>query len=179
MWFWPNLFSLAKSISLAKSDFDFTGRIYFVKCMICVPVPQSPIFYEKPQAQKRRCLSIRDWCRFNELARNPLISSNKVVISINSSNKALIIVLSPKTHIKLGLIVDYSAKSRYVACENAIHEWSRCVIKNVQKRIHSLYIYFAAKFRRLLRTRVANFTSILPVSAKVAIFRNIVAVSMY
>ena len=43
----------------------------------------------------------------------------------------------------------------------------------------SLYLYFAAKIRALLRTRDTIFPSILPVSAKVAIFRNIVPLSMY
>ena len=42
-----------------------------------------------------------------------------------------------------------------------------------------LYLYFAARIRTLLRTRVANFPSSLPVSAKVAFFRNIVPFSMY
>ena len=43
----------------------------------------------------------------------------------------------------------------------------------------SLYLYFAAKIRTLLRTRDTIFPSILPVSAKVDIFCNIVPLSMY
>ena len=44
------------------------------------------------------------------------------------------------------------------------------MIQAVRKICYSLYLYFAARIRTLLRTRVANFPSILPVSAKVAIF---------
>ena len=51
--------------------------------------------------------------------------------------------------------------------------------KSAKNRIHSLYFYFAAEILTLFRTRVAQFTSILPVFAKVAIFRNIVIFSMY
>ena len=51
--------------------------------------------------------------------------------------------------------------------------------KRAKNRMHSMYFYFAAKIGTLLRTRVANYPSILPVSAKVAIFRNIVAFSLY
>ena len=40
--------------------------------------------------------------------------------------------------------------------------------KCVKSMTHSLYFYFAAKIRTLLRTRVANFPSILPVFDKVA-----------
>ena len=49
----------------------------------------------------------------------------------------------------------------------------------VKSRLLSLYLYFAANIRTLLRTRDTIFPSILPVSAKVAIFRNIVPLSMY
>ena len=48
-----------------------------------------------------------------------------------------------------------------------------------KNRVLSLYLYFAAKIRTLLRTRDTIIPSILPVSAKVAIFRNIVQLSMY
>ena len=48
-----------------------------------------------------------------------------------------------------------------------------------KNRLLSLYLYFAAKIRTLLRTRDTIFPSILPVSAKVAIFRNTVPLSMY
>ena len=48
-----------------------------------------------------------------------------------------------------------------------------------KKRLKSLNLYFAARIRTLLRTRVFNFPSILLVSAKVAIFRSIVPLSMY
>ena len=51
--------------------------------------------------------------------------------------------------------------------------------ESAKNRIISLYFYFEAKIRTLFRTRVANFSSVLPVSAKVAIFRNYVAFSMY
>ena len=43
-----------------------------------------------------------------------------------------------------------------------------------KNRLLSLYLYFAAKIRTLLRTRDTIFHSVLPVSAKVGIFRNIV-----
>ena len=77
-----------------------------------------------------------------------------------------------KTSINLGLNADYSAKSSYVAVEKKIHKSSRFVT-------HSLYFKFAVKVWTPLRTRVAHFPLILPVFAKVAIFRNIVAFSMY
>ena len=48
-----------------------------------------------------------------------------------------------------------------------------------KNRLLSLYLYSAAKIRTLLRTRDSIFPSILPVSAKVAIFRNTVPLSMY
>ena len=48
-----------------------------------------------------------------------------------------------------------------------------------KNRLLSLYLYFAAKIRTLLQTRDTIFLSILPVSAKVSIFRNIVPLSMY
>ena len=48
-----------------------------------------------------------------------------------------------------------------------------------KNRLKSLYLYFAARIRTLLQTWDSNFPSILPVSAKVAIFRNIVPLSMY
>ena len=51
--------------------------------------------------------------------------------------------------------------------------------KRVKIRMHNLYFYFAAKVWTLLRTRVAQFPSILHVFVKVAIFRNIVAFSVY
>ena len=72
-----------------------------------------------------------DRCRFNQMARNSLTSKNKVVISTSSSssNKALIINFMLKNALKLGLIADYSAKSSYVACEKAIHKWSKCVYR--------------------------------------------------
>ena len=53
------------------------------------------------------------------------------------------------------------------------------VTTRAKNRLISLYLYFAAKIRTLLRTRDTIFRSILPVSAKVAIFRNIVPLSMY
>ena len=59
---WPNLFSLAKSF--------FSNRIYFVKYMMYVPVRENRFFSEKFLAQKKRlCLSMWDWCRFNEPVR--------------------------------------------------------------------------------------------------------------
>ena len=71
-----------------------------------------------------------DGCRFNQMARKSLTSKNKVVISTSSSsNKALIINFMLKNALKLGLIADYSAKSSYVACEKAIHKWSKCVYR--------------------------------------------------
>ena len=48
-----------------------------------------------------------------------------------------------------------------------------------KNRLLSLYLYFAAKIRTLLQTRDTIFPSIFPVSAKVAILRNIVPLSMY
>ena len=48
-----------------------------------------------------------------------------------------------------------------------------------KNRLLSLYLYSTAKIRTLFRTRDTIFPSILPVSAKVAIFRNIVLLSMY
>ena len=51
--------------------------------------------------------------------------------------------------------------------------------KPAKIRIHSLYFYFAATIWTLLRTRFAQFPSVLPVFAKVAIFRSFVAFSMY
>ena len=45
--------------------------------------------------------------------------------------------------------------------------------KSAKNRIHSLYFQFAAKIWTLLRTRVAQFPCILPVFAKVDMFRNI------
>ena len=68
----------------------------------------------------------------------------------------------------------------YVACENAIQKWSRFVIKNAQKTRYIAFTFTSGlKFGTLLQTRVAQFTSILPVFAKVAFFRNIVAFSMF
>ena len=48
-----------------------------------------------------------------------------------------------------------------------------------KNRLLSLYLHSAAKIRTLLRTRETIFPSTLPVSAKVAIFRNIVSLSLY
>ena len=54
------------------------------------------------------------------------------------------------------------------------------MIQLAQKnRLLSSYLYFAAKIRTLLRTRDTILISILQVSAKVAVFRNIVPLSMY
>ena len=51
--------------------------------------------------------------------------------------------------------------------------------KCAKSRIHNLYFFSRRKIWTLLRTRVAQFPSILPVFAKGAIFRNIVAFSLY
>ena len=48
-----------------------------------------------------------------------------------------------------------------------------------KNRLLSLYLYFAAKIRTVLRTRDTIFPSIWSVSAEVAILRNIVPLSMY
>ena len=53
------------------------------------------------------------------------------------------------------------------------------MIQAVRKIGYKVYLYFAARLRTLLRPRVANFPFILPVSANVAIFCNIVPFSMY
>ena len=49
---------------------------------------------------------------------------------------------------------------------------------HAKNRLPIMFLYFAAKFRTLLQTRATIFPSILPVSAKVAIFRNILPLSM-
>ena len=55
---------------------------------------KTDFFRKIPRSKK--ALSMWDGCRFNLLARKPLISSNKVVTSTSSSNKALIITFMLK-----------------------------------------------------------------------------------
>ena len=52
-------------------------------------------FFKKHLAQKRLSFSICDCYRFNERARNLLISSKKVLISTSIFKKALIITFLP------------------------------------------------------------------------------------
>ena len=82
--------------------FFFIGIILFhwsnLFCEIYEVRPSATklFFSEKSLAQKRLCLSMWDWCRFTEPAKNPSISSNKVVISTSGGNKALIITFMLK-----------------------------------------------------------------------------------
>ena len=73
-----------------------------VHYMMYVPVPQKLFFFPKDLSLKKGlCLSMWDWCRFNEAAGNYLISSNKVVLSTISSKKALVITFNLKNALRL------------------------------------------------------------------------------
>ena len=133
IWDWPNLFSLAKSNFISQIYFHWLNpfcEIYDIR----PSAKKTDFFPKKFLAQKRHCLSMWDWCRFNEVVRNPLISSTKVVISTSRSNKAWIIIFMLKTSIKLDLIAHYSSKSSYIACKKAIQKWSRFVIQLREKK---------------------------------------------
>ena len=54
-----------------------------------------------------------------------------------------------------------------------------CDTTRAKNSLVSLYLYFVTKIRTLLQTLDTIFPFILPVSAKVAIFRNIAPLSMY
>ena len=72
--------ALFVNVGLAESI--FTGQITFDRSNLFFEIydvrpSATKINFEKSFAQKRLCLSMWDACRFNQPARNPLISSNK------------------------------------------------------------------------------------------------------